>query len=109
MSVDWDTAVLAPLEGVFGEPATYMPAAGGSFPIVGVFDEAYRDITLIDTAIGNTTEMPVLGVRLAQFTTLPLQNDVVQIASVNTTYRVREVRLDGHGWAKLLLNFQSSP
>jgi hypothetical protein len=107
--VDWDSLVLGPCMDVFGEPATYLPAAGGSFTIAGVFDEAYRDLQLVDTETGITTEVPVMGVRLSQFPNPPLQLDRITIPSVNATYRVREVRLDGHGFAKLMLNFLSSP
>lgn len=107
--VDWDTNVLAPLEGVFGEPVNYKTAAGVAVAgIVGVFDSAYRDVDLADP-LGTTTVTPVLGVRLAQFTNPPVQDDTVQIPSVNTTYVVRDVRNDGHGWAKLILGKVSSP
>ena len=109
MAVDWDQAVLGPVMAVFGEPVTYCPAAGGSFPITGVFDEAYRDLLLVDDSAGITTETPVLGVRLAEFPAPPLQNDTLTIGSVGCTYAVREVRLDGHGYAKLMLTFVSSP
>jgi len=109
VAVNWDAMVLGPLMGVFGEPATYLPAAGGSYLITGVFDEAYRELELIDGASAITTELPVLGVRLAAFPVPPVQNDRVSVASVNTTYVVREVRPDGHGYAKLMLNFVSSP
>lgn len=105
MAIDWDKAVLAPTADVFGEPATYLPAAGGSLPIVGVFDEAYREVDLIDTGVGATSITPVLGVRLAQFTASPVQGDQVRVPSVGKLYVVREVRPDGHGWARLMLGY----
>lgn len=107
--VDWDSNVLQPLEGVFGEAVNYKTAAGVAVPgIVGVFDAAYHDVDLSDP-LGTTTAMPVLGVRMSQFANPPVQDDTVQIPSVNTTYVVREVRNDGHGSAKLMLGKVSSP
>ena len=44
-----------------------------------------------------------------EFPAPPVQNDTLSIGSVGATYVVREVRLDGHGYAKLMLNFVSSP
>ncbi|MCP1376042.1 head-tail joining protein [Dyella lutea] len=105
MAIDWDKAVLAPTEGVFGEAATYLPAAGGTLPIVGVFDEAYREVDLVDTGVGATSVTPVIGVRLAQFVATPVQGDQVRVPSVGKLYVVREVRPDGHGWAKLMLGY----
>jgi hypothetical protein len=93
----------------FGGPATYMPAAGGSFPISGVFDEAYRDLEMVDEGEGVNTVVPVFGVRLSAFPSAPVQGDKVSILSVNETYIVNDVRPDGHGHAKLMLNFVSAP
>lgn len=106
MAVDWDTAVIGPVTEVFGEPATYLPAAGGSYPITAVFDRAYREIGMLDDTAGVTTQMPVLGVQLSQFPTgvQPVQGDQVTIVSANLTFNVKEVRTDGHGHAKLMLN-----
>ena len=109
MPIDWDANVLQPLEDVYAEPVIYTSAAGIQLPgIVGVFDAAYRDVDLTDP-LATTTIVPVLGVRLALFQNEPAQDDVVQVPSVNTTYVVREVRKDGHGWAKLMLGKMSSP
>lgn len=101
--IDWDRAVLGPLEAVFGEPVTYAPAAGGGFDVSGVFDAAYREVELAG-GIGITTETPVLGVRLSQFATAPEQGDRLTIQRTGLTYEVREVRPDSHGAARLMLN-----
>jgi len=107
--IDWDANVLQPLEQVYAEAVNYTTAAGVAVPgIVGVFDAAYKDVDLSDP-LGTTTIVPVLGVRLALFSQTPAQDDTVQVPSVNTTYVVREVRIDGHGWAKLMLGKMSSP
>lgn len=109
MPIDWDANVLHPLEDVFAEPVNYKTAAGVAVSgIVGVFDAAYRDVDLSDP-LGTTTITPVLGVRIALFASEPVQDDIVQVPSVNTTYIVTEVRKDGHGWAKLMLGKVSSP
>lgn len=102
--IDWDTAVLAPTNAVFGESVLYAPAAGGSFTISGVFDEAYRSVELIDGDIGVPSVGPVLGVRLAEFPAAPAQGDRLTILRTGIAYTVREPRPDGHGAAKLMLN-----
>jgi hypothetical protein len=117
MSVDWDRFLLAPVMAVFGEDLLsastlprYMPAAPGAaaFDLVdAVFDREFQEIVMIDE-VPNATMRPVLGVRLALFAAPPVQNDKVFIPSVGVTYIVREVRPDGHGWAKLMLNMVPS-
>jgi hypothetical protein len=115
MAVDWDSLVIGPTVEIFGEHVRYMPVAGGKpFNITGVFDEAYIQLTPLgrggidqeNFALGSpgsiTTEMPVLGVQLSQFRTPPDQDDVLVVR--DQRYAVKEVRLDGHGGAKLLLN-----
>lgn len=111
MAVDWDEMVLGPLMAEFGEDTqpVYTPAGGVSFPIDGIFDEAFTEVVLLDDGSRVASTFPVLGVRIAQIPNGPRQGDRVSIAKVNTTYVVREVRPDGHGEAKLLLNFVSSP
>jgi len=95
---------------VFGEAVTYMPAAGGSYAINGVFDDAYlKEVMFEDASQGVTEVSAVLGVQLSQFTTAPVQNDQLSVASVNSTYVVRDVRRDSHGGAKLMLSRVSSP
>lgn len=108
---NFDFYVLGPTFDVFAEPVNFFPKAGGG-PIAGrgVFDQANKDLDLGGGSdVPTTTEIPTLGVRLSEFTTPPLQNDQVQIPSVNATYMVKEVRIDGHGWARLMLSFASSP
>lgn len=113
MAVDWDKAVLAPLEKVFGEGGRpegqpmFYPAVGPRYPIDGVFDAAYRDVELADPLTGATSTQPVLGVRLSLFSEMlklpPAQDDQVFIPSVSKRFLVMDVRPDSHGWAKLML------
>lgn len=110
MVIDWDAMVVKPTISVFGEPVSYTPAGAsgpitalGGGPITGVFDEAYKDQDVIDGLVEANTTYPVIGVRLAQFASMPAQNDVVVRQSNGNSYIVRDVRPDGHGWAKLKL------
>lgn len=110
MAIDWDNVVLGPTIAVFGENPGRRPiyTASGTEPIEidGVFDEAYREVDLIDTGVGSNAVMPVLGVRLAQFARPPRQGELVTIPSVGKDYVIKDVRPDGHGWAKLMLGLK---
>jgi hypothetical protein len=109
VSIDWDSLVIGPLQGIFGEPVTYMPLAGGSLPISGVFDDAYlKEVMFEDATSGVTTVSAVLGVQLSQFAIPPAQNDSLQIVRTGSTYIVREVRVDSRGGAKLMLTKSSA-
>ncbi len=110
--IDWDSLVLAPLQQIFGDapPASGQGAfiytsKGGprTFGIGGIFDEAYREVDLV-SGTAATTVMPVLGVRLVEFPTPPLQDDTLVRVLTGESYIVKEVRPDSHGWAKLMLN-----
>lgn len=105
--IDWDAVVLSSVHGVFGQLATYTPAAGGaSFNVTGVFDEAYKELDLAGgTAI--TTETPVLGVRASEFPVPPEQGDTLLIQATGHRYIVNDVRTDGHGEIKLILGYLS--
>ncbi|WP_428492159.1 head-tail joining protein [Rhodopila sp.] len=114
MAVDFDALVIGPCIAVFGEAVMYYGEA--IFPITGVFDEAYLELTPLGVggmSDGNfgavSTEKPVLGVQLSQFPVQhqPEQDDTLVVVRTNATYRVKEVRVDGHGGAKLLLNLQA--
>lgn len=103
--IDWDAHVIAPLMAVFGEPVLYQPAGGTAFAISGVYDEAYHDIQAISDSPEINTTMPVVGVRVADFPNAPRQGDKLVIVRTSEQFTVKDVRPDGHGEAKLLLNF----
>jgi hypothetical protein len=108
MAIDWDKHVLAPMmsSDVFGEDVqpTFLPAAGGSFPLDGVFDRAYKGLVIdADGEPEIATREPVIGVRLSQFPQEPLQGDRILIPSVGLTFMVSNVEPDGKGWAMLRL------
>jgi hypothetical protein len=115
MAIDWNR-VIGPCLAVFGEAVIYY-ASNATFPISGVFDEAYIELTPLgagemeerfDISLGSpgpiNTEMPALGVQLSQFPTgsPPTQADTLLIRGA--IYVVKDVRTDGHGGAKLMLN-----
>ncbi len=109
--IDFDRLVLAPCIGIFGEQPgalpVYQPAnRAPAFTVAGVFDEHYRPVDPLviegmDTS-HVTTFGPCLGVALSSFPSPPLQGDLVTIRG--TIYRVSEVRSDGVGAARLMLN-----
>lgn len=110
--IDWDAAVIGPCMTVFGGPVTYRPAAGGSFTVTGVFDDANKQLVLLDDGSTTLNEAgPVIGVRIAEFPpgAPPVQDDQLYIGqygnvSINRTFVVRDTQPDSHGSAKLMLN-----
>lgn len=105
MAIDWDHLVIGPLHGVFAEPVTYMPLAGGSFQISGVFDDAYlKEVMFEDASTGVTEVSAVLGVQVSQFQFPPIQNDQLIVIRTGVRYLVRQPRFDSRGAAKLLLS-----
>ena len=108
--IDWDQRVLAPVVAVFGEAMTYLPVVGASFSFTGVFDEQYQDVDLAG-GMGVVSTMPVCGIRLAEFpagfNAENAQGDSVIRISTGSTYIIKSGEPDGHGAAKLLLNYLS--
>ena len=116
MSVNWDSLVIGPVCDIFGGAVTYTPVGGLPFSVDNaVFDKAIlKEAIFQDGTVGVTTTKPTMGVQLSKFPSIPIQNDRVFVGiyegmAINTTFAVKEVREDGHGWAFLLLNKVSSP
>ncbi|WP_434627640.1 head-tail joining protein [Chromobacterium sp. CV08] len=105
--INWDEAVLAPLQEVFGEPVTYTTTTGQSIAISGVFDEAYHPVDGLGGSTYTSTAQPVLGIRAAALPFPPLAGDVVAIQRTGIVYSVADVHPDGHGAIKLMLNYVS--
>lgn len=109
MPVDWDAEVLGPLMGVFAEPVRYRPRAGAPLTINGVFDDAYqKEMLFSDASVEMTTVQAVLGVQLSQFSVPPAQNDQLTVVRTGGAYVVKDVRVDSHGGAKLILSKMGS-
>jgi hypothetical protein len=104
--IDWDSLVLKPCMQVFGEPATYNPASGGSLPVAVVFDDAYMGVEAGGMVV--VTSTPLVGIRLSEFPAgfdpEAAQGDRLTITRTGHTYVVKEGRDDSHGWARLDLN-----
>ncbi|MGF6636817.1 head-tail joining protein [Paraburkholderia sp. MM6662-R1] len=107
--IDWDSLVLTPVEGIFGQPATLYAGSGNAHALNGVFDEAFTNVDVVD-GVPVTTTRPCYGFRVATLPVTAHQGDTLFIPAApgaplsDTTYVVREVRTDGHGWCFLLLN-----
>lgn len=107
MAVDWDNLVHGPVTEAFGEAALYAPFSGGPpFTITGIFDEAYAEVQELGGQPVSSAS-PVLGVQLSQFLVPPAIKDQVTIQATGTVFVVSVVEPDGHGWAKLYLNWVS--
>lgn len=103
--IDWDGVVIGPLMTVFAEPVTYLPLAGGSVSVTGVFDDAYlKEVMFEDASTGVTEVSAVLGVQVSQFQSPLAQNDQLIVIRTGARYLVRQPRFDSHGAAKLLLS-----
>ena len=106
--IDWQGKVVAPLISKFGQPAQ-LTRDGKTYMLAGVFDEAYSEVTVAD-GMPVTTVAPCFGFDLADLPAVPRQKDrlLVQAALgaplTDTQYIVKQVRIDGHGWCRLLLN-----
>ncbi|WPU24997.1 hypothetical protein RI049_09760 [Cedecea neteri] len=112
MGVNWDKHLLGPLHREFGDEHEYRPQRETPFPVNGVFDRGYAQVSenLDGDSEINTTN-PVLGVRDADFSgrPMPAQGDRVFIKTVggqpvNQLYVVADVQPDSHGGTKLVLN-----
>ncbi|MDA8092346.1 MAG: hypothetical protein M0T84_00275 [Betaproteobacteria bacterium] len=101
--IDWDTLVLGAVAAQFGEGVIYAYANGATTPITGVYDEQYAAIDVVGGQ-ASTSSLPVVGVQLSQLPVPPQQGDTLTIVRTGDIFVVKEVRPDGHGWAKLMLN-----
>lgn len=103
MSIDW-AGLTAPCTQLLGEPVIYSPAAGGSFTIRGVFDEAFKEVQLDNDGAPMTSVSPILGMQPGDLPAPPLKGDHLTLVRTGDLFRVKEVRPDSHGGAILLLN-----
>jgi hypothetical protein len=87
--------------GVFGETVTYIPKAGASFPISGVFDEMFEQVDP-DTERVVAANQPNIGFRKADLPNDPVQGD--QIIVRGKTYRVIDSQEDGIAGLRCMLH-----
>ncbi len=89
----------------FGETqaVTYLPLAGGSTVITGVFNDRHNVVDP-DTERVIASNIITLGVKLADLPAIPVKNDKVSITKTGKTYRVVNSEEDGQGWTELFLH-----
>lgn len=92
--------VMAVCTDTFGKPAEYLPAAGGSKSIRGVFANA--SVTVDLGGVETPMMAPTLGVRLLDLPGRPARADRVIIVGV--TYKVLDSQEDGEGGTTLILH-----
>jgi len=107
--IDWDLLVGQPTNGIFGETVELAEASPCPRTFQGVFDSAYLEVQSLGgemiADLNITTRQPVLGVQLSTMPVEPFQG--MELVIRDKIYSVKEVRPDGHGHAKLLLNLGS--
>ncbi|TAH39288.1 MAG: electron transfer flavoprotein [Planctomycetota bacterium] len=85
-----------------GQPVLYLPGAGGSHTIHGVFSEQHVELDP-ETGTTITSQSPLLTLRLAELPVTPLVDvDRVQVRGV--TYRVKDIQEGTGGRASLVLH-----
>jgi hypothetical protein len=110
MAIDWEGEVAAPNVALFGETANYYPVGGGVIPVVGVFDEAYRETEIVDSLSYTSDARPAFGITASQFgLVIPAQNDRLQLSDpasrhFGKKFMVAEPKPDGQGHILLKLN-----
>jgi hypothetical protein len=83
---------------VFAEAVTYTPAGGSAVALNTPFDAAWEEVVIQD-GVPVSAVAPMLSVRLADLPAAPRQGDT--FTARGASYRVKVVKPDGHGWAKL--------
>lgn len=85
----------------FGEDVRYRSKAGGTIKLRAIFDNEYQVVDPnTDTVV--SSNVPRLGIKLADLPFKPIQGDQVTIGS--TLYKVIDSQEDGQGGASLLLH-----
>jgi len=110
MAVDFDSLVLGPCMGVFGEggPVLYTPPGGGAaVPLVAVFDDVHHQVVFDGDGAPVSANRAALGVQLSQFSpgAGPVQDGRVTLRG--QSFIVDDVEPDGIGHAILRLRLTS--
>ena len=104
MPMNFAKAVLGPGMKVFARPVTYTPPGGEPIAVRGVFDEAHEIIKTAGDGSEYSTTAPVLGIRLLDWATAPVQGGTLSIDG--TIYRVFDLQPDGEGGVDVILKKQ---
>ncbi|MBN3852005.1 hypothetical protein G3N59_01305 [Paraburkholderia sp. Ac-20340] len=109
--IDFDGTLNDAISATLGDetPIVFLPKAGGSFPgITGVFTQITDHIFDADGEPDANITVATLGAQTSQFSALnapvPVQSDRFQIGGV--AYVVKDVAVDGLGWAYIDLGKQ---
>lgn len=101
--IDFDATVLAAVHQAFGEQVTFLPAAGGSYTVSGVFDDKWVDDKLQD-ALDVVATRTVLTARLSQLPGEPAQGDQWEVRG--RLYTIAEPpKADTYGDVLMFLRF----
>ena len=102
--VDFDSLNVA-INGAFGEPLSYQPAAGGApISVMGVFVDAYKKaFENGEGGVAWTTTSPSVGLRAADLPAPPKKDDVITRLKTGQTYLMFDKHADGLGWLNLIL------
>ena len=84
-----------------GEDVFYRPRKGGSFEIKGIFDTQFVQVDP-DTEEVVASNVPRVGIKLADIPFAPEQGDVLEIR--NKRYKITDAQEDGLGGVSLLLH-----
>lgn len=101
MVIDFDGTLNAAISATLGDqvPIVYFLQPGIGTPVFGVFslitDRTFADDGTPDANIVVAT----LGLQVSQLPAAPQQNDTAQVDGV--TYVIKDVSVDGLGWAYL--------
>ncbi|MBS0363677.1 MAG: hypothetical protein JSR98_20065 [Proteobacteria bacterium] len=108
--IDFDATTLAAAHDAFGEPVVYLPKAGGSYAVTGIFDDGFTALMLHgdDGDPAFALQKPVVSVRDSQLPVASVKGDRITIPRVAKTYRVVDIQPDGKGSRKLELNLSDS-
>lgn len=108
--IDFAALVLGPALAVFGEPVTVTPTASqpavAPYQARGVWSFKPVEIPLSEGG-DHSTNVPALGVRLADFTVAPDQGDFFALRG--KTYVAVDVTPDGQGGADVILREATLP
>lgn len=85
---------------IFGEQVTYLPRAGGSITLLGVFNDAWQEVDP-DSGAVISSNRPVIGIRLADLSAAPTAGDRVRVRGIE--YLVKDSQRDGEAGAILML------
>lgn len=104
--IDFDGTLNAAIESTLsGETSiTYLPRAGGSFPILAIFTLITDHVLDEDGDAPANITVATLGLRVSQLAAPPVQSDNVLVGT--TSYVVKDIDFDGLGWAYLDLGLQ---